>query len=64
MVHRCASFRQKTDYYGSLDEAQSLYHESGNSPFHYNPRRPTRSRVVVQRRQAQNRDKETEAQPE
>jgi hypothetical protein len=60
MVHRCASFRQKTD----LDEAQSLYHESGNSPFHYNPRRPTRSRVVVQRYQAQNRDKETEAPPE
>jgi hypothetical protein len=41
MVHRCASFRQKTNYYGFLDGAQSLYHESGNFRFHDNPRRPT-----------------------
>lgn len=41
MVHRCASFRQKTDYYGFLDEAQPPYHNSGTFPFHDNPRRPT-----------------------
>jgi hypothetical protein len=63
MVHRCASFRQKTDYYGFFRPSRSTT-KVVTSPFTIIRVGVQRSGVVVQRYQAQNRNVETEAQPE